>query len=244
MKSFETREYWLDLVKGVAIIGVVLQHSLQRTIFFFDQSENAWLTVSNSFIDSSNMQWFFVVSGVIYFMKREKYLQDIRKFIRVRFYDLMIPYIILGPLVWLGKYIFSSYVKNPVTMDDLLNMFVVPIAFMWYIYVLFVIEVLVILIDKFVLFSYRYKLAFFFFLCFSLALTTTYSKDIFWRTSFFIFWYYLGGLFYSHKEKIKSYAGILSTVGGGDFGLFFLLWHCMWQMIFSVLLVLLPLYFS
>lgn len=27
--ALQKREYWLDLVKGVVIIGVVLQHSLQ-----------------------------------------------------------------------------------------------------------------------------------------------------------------------------------------------------------------------
>ena len=142
------REYWLDLVKGIAIIGVVLQHSLQRSIYYFCLNDTYTFPIANDFVASVNMQWFFVASGYVYFSKRDKYLNDPTNFYKTRFIDLMVPYLILGPLIWFGKFTLSAYVKNQVTLDTLLNMFITPIAFMWFIYVLFFIEVIVYTIDR------------------------------------------------------------------------------------------------
>ena len=86
MNLSENREYWLDLVKGVAIIGVVLQHTLQRIIYFYNMENNFLLPVLNEFVNSVNMQWFFAVSGYIYYAKRDKYLKDPMNFIKTRFF--------------------------------------------------------------------------------------------------------------------------------------------------------------
>lgn len=212
------REHWLDLAKGVAIIAVILQHSLQRTTYFFygmaEDNVLSFTSIASWFISSVNMQWFFVISGYIYFAKQERYLSSPISFIKTRFVDLMIPYLLLGPLVWLGKYLLSAYVKNQVSFDDLLNMFIVPIAFMWFIYVLFYIEVIILLFDKLVRINYKYKLIILFVVYLVLALTTKYHKDVFWRVCFFSFWYYLGGAFYRYKAKIPQKTTFLSLLGG------------------------------
>ena len=218
MNLSENREYWLDLVKGVAIIGVVLQHTLQRIIYFYNMENTFLLPVLNEFVNSVNMQWFFAVSGYIYYAKRDKYLKDPMNYIKTRFMDLMIPYLILGPAIWLGKFMLSTYVKNQVSLDTLFNMFVMPIAFMWFIYVLFFIEVIVYVFDctfktkytvilalTFVLYAYQYG-------------WVGRNPDIIHRLSYFTFWYCLGGLFVYikdifNKKCLQIGGGILWIIG-------------------------------
>lgn len=173
------REYWLDLVKGLAIIGVVLQHSLQRTIYFFDMGDTLFLPAANDFVASVNMQWFFVVSGYIYYAKRKQYVENPKIFCRNKFIDLMIPYLILGPLIWLGKFTLSAYVKNQVGIDTLFNMFVTPIAFMWFIYVLFFIEIIVFVIDKATHLKYEFLLGITFVMYAVVLLLIGYGEDVF-----------------------------------------------------------------
>ena len=208
------REYWLDLVKGLAIIGVVLQHSLQRTIYYFDKGDTFFLPTANDFVTSVNMQWFFVVSGYIYFVRRDKYLANPQDFIKTRFIDLMIPYLILGPLIWLGKFTLSAYVKDQVTINDLLDMFVTPIAFMWFIYVLFFVEVLIFVINKLIHLRWELMLAVLFLVYVIIQMTTGRGKDLFNLTTYYLFWYYLGGIFVFYKETINTNAQKLIYGGG------------------------------
>lgn len=208
------REYWLDLVKGMAIIGVVLQHSLQRTIYYFDKSDTFFLPTANDFIASVNMQWFFVVSGYIYFVRKDKYLSNPKQFFKTRFIDLMIPYLILGPVIWFGKFTLSSYVRNQVTINDLLDMFVTPIAFMWFIYVLFFVEVIIFVIDKLTI-RWRWELilAVLFIVYVFVQMRAT-GEDVFHRTPYYLFWYYFGGIFVFYKETINTNAHKLMYGGG------------------------------
>jgi len=200
----DNRLLWIDVVKGLAILGVILQHTLQRTIYYFDQADNFILTISNHFVASVNMQWFFAVSGIVYFLKREQYLANPLYFFKTRFYDLIIPYLIFGPLVWLGKFVLSAYVRYEVSVDDLLQMFVTPIAFMWFIYVLFFIEIIVYLVDKYIRGQYGIILLCYFAVYVALVLTTGRGKDVFHLTSYYLFWYYLGGFFVYYKEKLSD----------------------------------------
>ena len=212
-KNKANREYWLDLVKGLANIGVVLQHSLQRTIYYFDLGETFWLPTANDFVASVNMQWFFVVSGYIYFVRRDKYLADAKTFFKTRFIDLMIPYLILGPAIWLGKFASSAYVKNQVSINDLLDMFVTPIAFMWFIYVLFFVEIIIYALDK--LTRWRWELALtVLFVVYVIMQITTKGDDVFRRTAYYLFWYYLGGIFVFYKDLINSNTKKLIAGGG------------------------------
>ncbi len=210
------REYWLDLVKGLAIIGVVLQHSLQRTIYYFDKGDTFFLPAANGFVSSVNMQWFFVVSGYIYFSRREKYLSNPKSFVKTRFIDLMIPYFILGPLIWFGKFTLSAYVKNQVSINDLAEMFITPIAFMWFIYVLFFVEIIVFMVDKITHWKWEVILGLLFIVYASIHLTIGRGKDVFNLTSYYLFWYYLGGIFIYYKDLLYRRASALIT-GGGHF---------------------------
>lgn len=192
------RKQWVDIVKGIAIIMVVWQHSCQRTMTYFSLQEDPILKAMNLFVATVNMELFFAISGYIYFLCRDKYLANIKSFVKTRFYDLMIPYLILGPAIWLGKFTLSAFVKNPMHLSDLYNMFYVPIAFMWFIYVLFFVEVIVAILDKISKCNFAIVL-----LLLAVPLTIVgISNDVVNLTSRFAFWYYAGGLFYLGRKYL------------------------------------------
>ena len=215
MKENSQRELWVDVVKGMAILCVVLQHSLQRTMYYFDMSDNFLLNILNTFVNSVNMQWFFVVSGYVYFLRRDKYLSDTKFFMKTRFIDLMIPYLIFGPAIWLGKFVLSAYVHKPVAVEDLVEMFYRPVAFMWFIYVLFFLEIIVFLIDKYVHLSYEKILGILFavYIYFHVSVGGK-GSDILHLVPYFLFWYYVGGVLVYFKQDIENHEAKLCVAGG------------------------------
>lgn len=116
------RIQWLDIVKGVAILGVVLQHTFQRLMTYYNLNDDIVLNFLNKLIVSCNMELFFVVSGIIFFLQRQRYQDNPKQFVKTRFIDLIIPYLILGPTIWFGKFMLSSFVKNQVSINDLYDM--------------------------------------------------------------------------------------------------------------------------
>lgn len=221
--KIDQREYWLDLVKGLAIIGVVLQHSLQRSIYYFSLNDTFLFPIANDFVASVNMKWFFAVSGYVYFSKREKYFVHPNNFYKTRFIDLMIPYLILAPLIWLGKFTLSAYVKNQVSLDTLLNMFTTPIAFMWFIYVLFFVEVIIYTIDKLTQCKFTTMLWVTFLAYLVVHLLVGYGDDVFRRVPYFCFWYCLGGIFVCFKKQIYRKSKSIMACGGGIWVVFFII---------------------
>ena len=198
------RIQWLDIVKGIAILGVVLQHTLQRLMTYYNLKDDVILNYLNRIVVSCNMELFFFISGVIFFLQRERYQNNPKWFVKTRFIDLMIPYLILGPIIWLGKFALSSMVKNQVSVDDLLEMFVTPIAFMWFIYILFFVEIIALFVNRWAAKCYEVTLA----VLLVISMSSSFipfgvSADIFHRIPYYLFWYYLGGCLVLYKNRFS-----------------------------------------
>lgn len=205
------RIQWLDIVKGIAILGVVLQHTFQRLMTYYNLNDDVILNYLNRIVVSCNMELFFFISGVIFFLQRERYQNNPKWFVKTRFIDLMIPYLILGPIIWLGKFALSSMVKNQVSIDDLLDMFVTPIAFMWFIYILFFVEVIALFVNRWTNKQYKVTLAILFVISFSSSfIPFGVAADIYHRIPGYLFWYYLGGCLVLYKDSF-SFLGKSST---------------------------------
>lgn len=144
------REYWIDELRGFAILCVVLGHVIQRTSTGLDYT-NGIMCFLDVFVNSIHMPIFFIVSGYMYgIVDRNKIQQGYAKeFFVKKSLDLLLPYTYFAVAIWFGKMIFSEYVTKTVSIHDLLTMFISPIAFLWYIYVLFIISILIALLDKF-----------------------------------------------------------------------------------------------
>lgn len=102
------------------------------------------------FIDVSvnriHIHIFFIVSGFLFglFERQNLITQgNLKKYLRKKTLDLFLPYTYLAVAIWFGKMIFSDFVVRQTSIQDLMLMFVKPVAFMWYIYVLFWISVFV-----------------------------------------------------------------------------------------------------
>lgn len=222
------RIQWLDIVKGVAILGVVLQHTFQRLMTYYNLDDDIVLNFLNKLIVSCNMELFFVVSGIIFFLQRQRYQDNPKQFVKTRFIDLIIPYLILGPTIWFGKFMLSSFVKNQVSINDLYDMFITPIAFMWFIYILFFVEVIALFIDR--LMKRRFFIPLIGLLLISFT-TQFYDfgnpADIYHRVPYYLFWYYLGGILVLFKDlvsclgrpKVTLVLGVL-WIGSYTFGFF------------------------
>ena len=208
------REYWLDLVKGLAMVFVVMQHTLQRVNHDFDIESSSILSIAHWFVATVPMQWFFVASGFIYFAKRDKYLLSSKQFLKSRFLDLMVPYLILGPAVWVAKFALSAFVTKQVTFSDLYGMFTTPIAFMWFIYVLFCVEIIVYAIDKMLRWRFEIVLGLLFILYAAIQLTIGRGTNVLSLTLYYLFWYYLGGIFIRYREILAENLKVLTIMGG------------------------------
>jgi fucose 4-O-acetylase-like acetyltransferase len=85
-----------------------------------------------------------MASGYIYKVsqKRENN-SEFKNFLRKKSLDLLLPYTWFAILIWCGKFLLSEYVVRKVGLLDLVKMFVDPVAFMWFIYLLFYISIFI-----------------------------------------------------------------------------------------------------
>lgn len=209
------RIQWLDIVKGIAIFGVVLQHTFQRLMTYYNLNDDVILNYMNRIVVSCNMELFFFISGVIFFLQRERYQNDTKWFVKTRFIDLMIPYLILGPVIWFGKFMLSNFVRDKVVIADLYDMFVTPIVFMWFIYILFFVEIIALFVNKWTNNKYLTTLA----VLFVISISSSFipfgkGADVFHRIPHYLFWYYLGGCIILFKDKLSFLGKKHMTVWG------------------------------
>ena len=141
------RVVWLDALKGFAIFLVVLGHCIERVKT--GNSTNPILEQTDIFIYGFHMMLFFMISGYIYGLKENKRNtpEPFWHFTKVKLIDYGIPYLIFVVLVWGGKFIFSAFVKFQVSIKDLLLVFVNPVAFTWFLYILLWVSVIVKALD-------------------------------------------------------------------------------------------------
>ena len=139
------RDLWLDSLKGLAIIFIVLGHTIERM-----ETGTGYINDPLHFIDVGvnriHIHIFFIVSGFLFgmFERQKLFVQgNLKLYVRKKALDLFLPYTYFAIVIWLGKMVFSDFVVRQTNFQDLVLMFIKPVAFMWYIYVLFLISVFV-----------------------------------------------------------------------------------------------------
>lgn len=202
------REVWIDALKGFAILLVVFGHTIERTITGL-QINSLILAGINYFIYSFHMPLFFMCSGLLYAVADKE--RTIKKCIKNKVFDLLLPYSFFAVLVWIGKMVFSNYVTYSVNMTDLLYMYINPIAFLWYIYILFFVAILVKGLDT--AFGKRKYNASIILLLMALSrcFITTDIKLID-RVLYYPIFYYVGYLIYEHRKKIQRSHILITTI--------------------------------
>ena len=102
------RIYWLDNLRALAIILVVIGHFAKEIAV----KNELWNNIVN-YIYSFHMPLFFVLSGITHSMSKRK---EFKPFVKDKFKKLLIPYFILNLLVmpiWLAIDLFILKNENP-----------------------------------------------------------------------------------------------------------------------------------
>lgn len=132
----------IDIVKGMAILLVYLDHSIiyhpidLKTIY-------PWCMQLWDFITSFNMPLFFIISGFLF--SRSK--RDSLSLLNSKILRLAIPYLFTMLIVELGKYLLpGSMAKNEMGggIFDVLDNVLLHGGDRWFVYVLFVMTIIVI----------------------------------------------------------------------------------------------------
>lgn len=137
MAEVKKREYWIDNVKVVACLLVVLRH------FFQSMTRANVLPITGVYIWFDIIPWycavqiFFFCSGYLY-QKRSKIetLKDWFYAIINKLIAFGIPYFVFSTLTWILKKVFESSVNVPVgSLHEVL--FIEPVPPYWYLYIAF-----------------------------------------------------------------------------------------------------------
>lgn len=137
----------IDILKGIAIILVVLGHiELLYALDAYSQFRD--------FVYTFHMPLFMAISGYLYAKHHNKSLNYL-SFVKKKAKRLLLPYISVMVIYYLIKYI-SSYavgVNTPIELKSFLyTLFINPyggfVSFLWYVYVLFLIYLIVPIFKK------------------------------------------------------------------------------------------------
>jgi len=134
----------IERAKGLAISLVVWGHLASATFFTFP----IWFLVSISVIYSFHMPLFMYLSGFVYFISghHERLWAGPLKYITSRADRLLLPFLAIGTLIALGKYILNDIGNIPDPVNSLYegawqiisNGANNPAASIWYLFVLFI----------------------------------------------------------------------------------------------------------
>ena len=137
------RQPWLDVVKGIAIILVVIGHVGG---IYGGQDAAPSFRVLHQFIYSFHMPLFLFVSG--YLFRPSLARENVKETALSKFIAYGIPYMFFSVIYWFMKTIGASFVNHAVDFRDLLLIPLFPLSFMWYLYALLLMAGLSLLLGK------------------------------------------------------------------------------------------------
>jgi len=131
------REYWVDYVKVLACILVVLGHFFQSMVKASILPDNNLYQWFNTTIYYFHVPLFFICSGYLYqrYSKVDSW-KLWRKNVLKKLITLGVPYLVFSTLTWMLKTVFSNSVNDEISSLGYI-LFIHPISPYWYLYVLF-----------------------------------------------------------------------------------------------------------
>lgn len=126
---------WVDFGKGLTIFLVVLGHVILG-IYESNQfsSHETWLWILVQTLYIYHIPVFFALSG--YFFKPLNSWHDYLRFIKLKTFQLGIPYLFYNLIQFFLQNIGGSTVRKMATFDDLLNIYKSPLGVSWFLYIL------------------------------------------------------------------------------------------------------------
>lgn len=141
-----TRESWVDVCKGIAILLVVMGHVVTSYRNSNLLTNAGGVNFICDFIYSFHMPLFFVISG--YLASKSNGSTPVKQQITKKLISYGIPYLVFSVGSWLLKFVASPFVNSKVDINDLLMIFLYPINAMWFLYALLFISIIHILVNR------------------------------------------------------------------------------------------------
>lgn len=144
------RIQWIDVLKGVTAIFVILGHVLlgYTNNNAFPEVQNLLQTI-NHWIYSFHMPLFMVISGFAFTVAYIKNSKMDKPRIKKQILNLALIYFIFQASLCFLKIIFNSFVDSKMDIYRLISNLIIPDNIMWYIWVLFIYYYLIMFIyDK------------------------------------------------------------------------------------------------
>ena len=193
----------VDIARGIGILFVVLGHSIKQT-----EVSAGWIRILTYVIYSFHMPLFFCLSGFvssrILTMDRKARIQ----YIGDRAWRLLIPYFTIGLIYIPVKLKLSSAAVKPFTVSDIPKLLIGqnPDVSLWFLYVLFIIELGCALVIN----TYNFRSVWYGSFFLSVAL---YWANLDIRTLKYLF-FFLAGIWVRLKFEDCRRDGIEDVMGG------------------------------
>ena len=134
----KTRKIWVDNVKVIAIVLVVLGHLMQSFVKADIINDSTAYNYFNQTIYLFHVPLFFICSGFLYqHLTKKQNFKSYLKNILKKLVALGIPYFVFSGVTYLLKFIFSSSVNTENEGSFFHTLFVEPAAPYWFLYALF-----------------------------------------------------------------------------------------------------------
>lgn len=145
----KSRLYWVDYLKGIAIVLVVYRHSLLGIQGSGVQTP-AYLENANMIFYSFRMPLFFMLSGIFVSLSLRK--RSVKQFIASKFENLMYPYFVWVFLQITLQIVLSGFTNSNRGLIDYTYIFYQPrnLDQFWYLPALFNATVIYLLIKKYI----------------------------------------------------------------------------------------------
>jgi fucose 4-O-acetylase-like acetyltransferase len=145
----KSRLYWVDYLKGIAIILVAYRHVLLGI-------QRSGLTIPDAYINANmifysfRMPLFFMLSGI--FISRSLAKRSVKQFISTKFETLLYPYLIWVTIQVTLQILMTSFTNSDRTLIDYTYIFYQPrnLDQFWYLPALFNSTVIFVLLKKYV----------------------------------------------------------------------------------------------
>lgn len=139
------RNQAIDILKGIAIILVVYGHLARGVIDQGSQHLQELLMHIDFLIYTTHMPVFFYIAG---FHTLHSLTKDSdRAFVKSRLVNLVFPYFLWTLVIFCLKFAFSfvTQINHPLSVSELLEILWNPFSIFWFLYVLFVLQILTML---------------------------------------------------------------------------------------------------
>lgn len=218
---------YLNVAKGIAITLVVIGHAISKNIV---STSYYWLVLRN-IIYTVHMPVFFIVAGMLFYIKKEKYSDlGIRSYVVNKFRIYIIPYVSMN-IVAVCLFLIISIIpklnkmveipisirKGAVAIVKSVVFFINPIdEHLWFAYVMFLVLTLALLVYKFCNNSRNRKICAIILIGVLFMLSYFYPlpdliKKVIRDGLYFLIGYYIQGCEFCNRKKV-FHASIVSYI--------------------------------